>query len=137
MTSLVSIPPVPSELDDEVDDANISSGLVWEYPCKLPSCPDYGKSWRLRSNFLLHLQEREEHGSSATTPATRRAIEIKWRHATNPDLPPRVAPDFRPREDPDEQVWDYSFKDDNGEVINGRGTPKQMEMHKASRCRQV
>jgi hypothetical protein len=24
-------------------------------------CPDYSKSWTLRSNFLLHLQEREAH----------------------------------------------------------------------------
>lgn len=59
MTSLVSSPPVPSELDDEVDDADPPSGHAWAYRCKLPSCPDYGKSWNLRSNFLLHLQKRE------------------------------------------------------------------------------
>lgn len=132
MTFLVSSPPVPSELDDGVDDAYLPFGRIWAYPCKLPSCPDYGKSWNLRSNFLLHLQEREAHGASATTPAARRAIEIDWRYTTDPYLPPRVAPDFRSREDPDEQVWDYSFKDDNGKVITGKGTLKQMEMHKAS-----
>lgn len=137
MTSLVSETPVPSELDDEVDDADLSSGYVWAYPCKLPSCPDYGKSWLLRSNFLLHLHEREEHGTSATTPAARRAIEISWRYTTDLCLPPRAAPDFRSWEDPDEQVWDYGFKDNSGKVIKGRGTLKQMEMHKASRCRQV
>ncbi|KAF2188513.1 hypothetical protein K469DRAFT_703083 [Zopfia rhizophila CBS 207.26] len=137
MTSLVSSPPVPSELDDEVDDAYLPFGHIWAYPYKLPSCPDYGKSWNLRSNFLLHLQERKAHGTSATTPATRRAIEIDWRYITDPYLPPRAAPDFRSREDPDEQVWDYSFKDDNGKAIRGRGTLKQMEMHKASRCLQA
>ncbi|KAL8725762.1 MAG: hypothetical protein Q9166_007162 [cf. Caloplaca sp. 2 TL-2023] len=136
MASLVSGPPVPSELDDEVDDADLPSGHIWAYPCKLPSCPDYGKSWNLRSNFLVHLQEREAHGTIAT-PAARRAIEIEWRYTTDPYLPPRVAPDFRTWEDPDEQVWDYSFKDDTGKVITGGGTLKQMEMHKASRCRQA
>ena len=101
MTSLVSSPPIPSELDDEIDDADLPSGHIWAYPCKLPLCPDYGKSWLLRSNFLLHLQEQEAHGTSATTPATRRAIEIDWRYTTDPYLPPRAAPDFRSREDPD------------------------------------
>jgi len=134
MTSLVSSPPIPSELDDEVDDTDLPSGHIWAYPCKLHLCPDYGKSWLLRSNFLLHLQEQEAHGTSATTPATRRAIEIDWRYTTNPYLPPWAAPDFRSREDPDKQVWDYSFKDDKGRVITGRGTQKQMEMQKASRC---
>jgi hypothetical protein len=135
MTSLVSSPPIPSELDDEVDDADLPSGHIWAYPCKLPLCPDYGKSWKLRSNFLLHLQEREAHGTSATIPANYTPCDRdRWRYTTDPYLPPRAAPDFRSREDPDEQVWDYSFKDDNGRVITGRGTQKQMEMHEASRC---
>ncbi|KAH7403104.1 hypothetical protein BKA64DRAFT_668346 [Cadophora sp. MPI-SDFR-AT-0126] len=93
MTSLVSSPLVPSEFDDE-----------------LPSCPDYGKSWQLRSNFLLHLQEQDAHRTLSTTPAARRAIEIDWLYTTDPYLPPRAAPDFRSWEDPDEHVWDYSFK---------------------------
>lgn len=131
MTSLASSPPVPSELDDEVDDVELPSGHIWAYPCKLPSCPDYGKSWQLRRNFLLHLQEREAHEATATTPAARRAIEIKWRYATDPYLPPRAAPDFRSREDPDEQVWNYGFKDNTGNVMNGSGTIKQIEIHKA------
>jgi hypothetical protein len=135
MSSLVSSPPVPPELDDEVDDADLPPGQTWAYPCKLPSCPDYGKSWKLRSNFLLHLQEREAHEASAITPAARRAIEIDWRYTTDPYLPPRAAPDFRSREDPDEHVWIYSFKDKNDRVITGEGTQKQMEMHKA-RCLQ-
>jgi len=135
MTSLVSSPHVPSELDDEVDDADLPSGHTWAYLCKLPLCPDYGKSWKLRSNFLLYLQEREAHGTSATTPAARRAIEIDWRYTTDPYLPPRAAPDFRSREDPDEQVWNYSFRDNNGRVITGRGIQSQMEIHKA-RCLQ-
>jgi hypothetical protein len=129
MSSLVSSPPVPSELDDEVDDADLPSGHTWAYPCKLPSCPDYGKSWELRSNFLLHLRGREAHEASATTPAARRAIEIDWRYTTDPYLPARAAPDFRSREDPNEHVWNYSFKDKNGRVITGRGTQEQMGMH--------
>ena len=138
MTSSVSSPPAPSELDDEADDADLPSGHIWAYPCKLPSCPDYVKSWNLRSNFLVHLHEREAHGAVATTPAACRAIEIEWRYTTDPSLPPlRVAPDFRPREDPNEQVWDYSFKDDTGKVVTGKGTLKQMEILKASRCRQA
>jgi len=59
----------------------------------------------MRSNFLLHLQEREAHMTTAATPAARRAIEIEWRYATDPHLPPRAAPDFRSREDPEEQIW--------------------------------
>jgi hypothetical protein len=89
MTSLVSSPPVPSELDDEVDDTYLPVGHVWAYPCKLPSCPDYGKSWQLRSNFLLHLQEQDVHRILPTTPAARRAIEIDWRYTTDPYLPSR------------------------------------------------
>jgi hypothetical protein len=58
----------PSESGDEVDDADLPSGHVWVYPWKLPSCPNYGKSWRLRSNFVLHFQEREAHMSIVTTP---------------------------------------------------------------------
>lgn len=91
----------------------------------------------MRSNFLVHLQEREAHGTVATTPAARRAIEIEWRYTTDPYLPPQAAPDFRPWEDPNKQVWNCSFKDNTGKVITGRGTLKQMEMHKASRCRQA
>jgi hypothetical protein len=103
----------------------------------LPRVPTTAKSWNLRSNFLLHLQEREAHGTTATTPAARRAIEIEWRYTTDPHLPPLVAPGFRSREDPDEHIWVYSFKADTGKVISGRGTLKQMEMHKASLCRQA
>lgn len=117
MTSLISDRPVPSELDDEVDDSDLSSRFVWAYLCKLPSCPDYGKTWNLRSNFHLHLQEQEEHRTSAATPGARRAVEIDWRYTTDPYLPPRAAPGFRSREDPDEQVWNYSFKDGSGKVI--------------------
>jgi hypothetical protein len=53
--------PIPSELDDEVDDAALPLGHVWAYPCKLLLCPDYSKAWTVRSNFLLRLQEREAH----------------------------------------------------------------------------
>lgn len=137
MASLVSNLPIPSELDDEVDDAYLPAGHIWGYPCKLPSCPGYGKSWRLRSNIHLHLQEQEAHETSATTPAARRAIEIRWRYIANPDLPPRAAPRFRSREEPDEQIWDYSFKDNNGNVITGTGTMKQMEMRRALQCLQA
>ncbi|KAF2808242.1 uncharacterized protein BDZ99DRAFT_49956 [Mytilinidion resinicola] len=103
---------IPSEIDDEVDDAGLPSGHMWAYPCKLPSCPDYGKSWQLRSNFLAHLQEQEAHISTATTPTARRSLELAWRYSTDPHLPTRAAPGFRSREDPDEQVWVYSFRDD-------------------------
>ncbi|KAK4244745.1 hypothetical protein C7999DRAFT_43624 [Corynascus novoguineensis] len=137
MASSISSTPTPSELDDEVDNAYLPFGHIWAYPCKLPSCPDYGKSYTMRSNFLLHLQEREAHGASAKTPAARRSIEIAWRYITDPELPPRAAPDFRSRQDPEEQIWNYSFRDQNGNVIAGRGTLKQMEMHKCSQRRQV
>lgn len=122
----------PSEFDDEVDESDIPPEHIWVYPCKLLSCPDYGKSWQLRSNFLAHLQDREAHIITATTPAARRSIELAWRYATDPDLPPRAAPGFRSREDPDEQVWDYGFKDDSGKVITGTGTLEEVEIHKAA-----
>ena len=72
----------------------------------LCSCPDHGKSWQLRSNFLAHLQNREAHIPTASTPAARPSIELAWRYATDPYLPPRATPGFRSREDPDEQVRD-------------------------------
>jgi hypothetical protein len=127
----------PSEFDDEVDDSDLPSGHIWAYPCKLLSCPDYGKSWLLRSNFLDHLQDREAHIPTAATPAARRSIELAWRYATDPYLPPRAVPGFRSREDPDEQVWNYGFKDDTGNVITGTGTLKEMEIHKAALRRQA
>ena len=66
----------PSEFDDELDDSDLPRGHIRAYPCKLLSCPDYGKSWQLRSNFLAHLQDREAHRTTATTPAARRLIEL-------------------------------------------------------------
>jgi hypothetical protein len=96
MSSLVSSPPVPSELDDEVDDAYLPVRHIWAYSYKLPSCPDYGKSWQLRSNFPLYLQEQDVHRTLLTTPAARRVIEIDWRYTTNPYLPPRAAQIFVP-----------------------------------------
>jgi hypothetical protein len=139
MTNSAFDPTVPSELNDELDDADASlpSGHVWAYPCKLTSCPDYGKTWKLRSNFLLHLVEQDSHNTTATTPAARRTIEKEWRYTTDPNLPPRAAPDFRSREDPDEHIWDYNFRDDTGKMISGRGTMKEMEMHRASRRREL
>lgn len=74
---------------------------------------------------------------TATTAAARRAIEKEWRYTTDPHLPHRKAPDFRPQEDPDEHVWDYNFKDDTGRIVRGRGTMREMEMHKAFRRRQT
>jgi hypothetical protein len=45
----------PSEFDDEVDDSDLPSGHIWAYPCKLLSCPDYGKSWQLASEVCDEL----------------------------------------------------------------------------------
>ncbi|UKZ83472.1 hypothetical protein TrVFT333_011281 [Trichoderma virens FT-333] len=118
---------IPSEFDDEVDDALLPSGEIWAYPCKLTSCPDYGKSWLLRSEFLLHLHAQDAHKANATTAAARRAIELEWRYTTDPQLPPRQAPHFRSRADPDEYIWEYGIKDRAGNIINRRGTQKQME----------
>lgn len=134
MTSSTSSPPVPSEIDDEVDDASLPVGEVWAYPCRFPYCPDYGKSWLLRSNFLSHLREGKVHATILETRSDRRAIELEWRYNTDPHLPPRAAPNFRPREDPDEHVWEYGFRDSRGNLISGRGTLRQIEMHKASQA---
>ncbi|OCL08747.1 hypothetical protein AOQ84DRAFT_292525, partial [Glonium stellatum] len=103
----ISSPHIPSEFDDEVDngDADLPTGHVWAYLCKLPSCPDYGKSWSLRSNSLLHPHEQDAHMTTVATTAARRAIKKEWRYTTDSHLPPRAAPDFRSREDPDEHVW--------------------------------
>ncbi|KAF2472780.1 uncharacterized protein BDR25DRAFT_302436 [Lindgomyces ingoldianus] len=135
MTPSISSPSIPSESDDEVDyaDTDLPLGNVWAYPCKLPSCPDYGKSWLLRSNFLFHLKEEDAHRTAAMTPAARRIIEKEWRYTTDPDLPRRAAPEFCSREDPDEHVQEYGFRYDTGRVVRGYGTMKQMEMHKELR----
>lgn len=139
MTTSLPSPFIPSESDDEVDniDADLPPEHVWAYPCKLTSCPDYGKTWLLRSNFLFHLVEEDSHKTTAMTPAARRVIEKEWRYTTDPNLPPRAAPDFRSREDPDEHIWDYNFRDDTGQMIKGRGTMREMEMHRASRRRET
>ena len=126
---------LPSELDDEVDDALLPPGRVWAYPCKLTSCPEYGKSWLLRSNFLLHLQERT-HSTLASTPETRRAIEEEWRYATDPYLPPRAGPEFRSREDSNEQIWEYSFKGATGKIVNRKGTRRLMDTDIAAQSQQ-
>jgi hypothetical protein len=118
---------IPSEFDDEIDDAGLPSGYIWAYPCKLPSCSDYGKSWSLRSNFLLHLKEEAAHMAMAATPAARRAIEIEWRYVTDIHLPPRAPPHFRSREDPEEQNWRFSFKDNTGRVLTRIGTQREMD----------
>jgi hypothetical protein len=65
--------------------------------------------------------------ATAATPAARRAIEIEWRYATDPHLPPRAAPDFRSREDPEKQIWTYSFKDNTGRVLARTGTQRQID----------
>jgi hypothetical protein len=139
MTTSLPSPFVPSELDDEADDADaaLPSGHKWAYPCKLISCPSYGKTWLLRSNFLFHLVEEGSHKTTAMTPAARRVIEKEWRYATDPNLPPRAAPHFRSREDPDEHIWDYNFRDDTGQIIKGRGTMREMEMHRVLRRRET
>jgi hypothetical protein len=125
-TTAGSTLPIPSGVHDEVDDAALSFQYVWAYLCKLLSCPDYGKSWGLRSNFLLHSQEREAHMATAATPAARRAIEVDRHYATDPHLPPRAAPDFRSQEDPEEQIWTYSFKDNTGTVLTCTGTQRSI-----------
>lgn len=117
---------IPSEYNDEADDALLPFGQIWAYPCKLASCPDYGNSWTLRSNFLLHLYQQEAHTESAATPAARREIEVNWRYATDPNLPPRRAPDFRSQTDPGEAIWYYSLKDLAGKIVDKRGTERQM-----------
>jgi hypothetical protein len=50
-----------------------------------------------------------------------------WRYITNLHLPPRAAPDFRSREDPEEKVWTYNFKDNIGRVLARTGTQRQMD----------
>ena len=101
MTFLVSSAPIASEPNWEVDDAELPSGQIWACSWEFRSCLDYGKIWTLRSNFLIHLQERETHGTTATTHAARRVIETEWGHTTDPYLPPQAAPDFRSWEDPE------------------------------------
>ncbi|KAF2270022.1 hypothetical protein CC78DRAFT_550385 [Lojkania enalia] len=120
MTTSISSHSIPSEFDDEVNYAN----------------PDLTSGRVLRSKFLFHLQEQDAQKITAITPAARRTIEKDWWHTTDPNLPPPAAPDFRSRKDPDEHVWVNGFRDDTGRVIRDRGRMKQMELHRASRCRE-
>ncbi|PVH72110.1 hypothetical protein DL98DRAFT_611779 [Cadophora sp. DSE1049] len=118
---------IPSEIDDEVDGFFLPDGKIWTYPCLNTTCAEYGKAWRLRSNFLLHLQEEQAaHGALATTPAGRHELELASRYLADPHLPPRAAPRFRPREDPREHVWSYSLRMIRGgwlmeRLYNGNG----------------
>jgi hypothetical protein len=106
MTTSLPSPFVPSESDDEVKntDANLPLKHVWAYPCKLSSCPDYGKSWVLRSNFFLYLRKQDVHKTTAIILVACRTIEKEWRHTTDVHLPRQVALDFRCREDPDKHI---------------------------------
>jgi len=47
------------------------------------------------------------------TLAARRTIDKEWWYTTDRHLPPRAAPDFRSREDPDEHVWEYGLRNYN------------------------
>jgi hypothetical protein len=76
MTPSNTNPPIPSELDDEVSNADLPSGHILACPCKLPSYFDYGNAWTRRNNFLVHLQEKEAHTETALTPPARRAVGI-------------------------------------------------------------
>ena len=49
------------------------------------------------ATFLLHL-------------AGTGGAYSNWRYITNLHLPPRAVPDFRSREDPEEQVWDVQLE---------------------------
>jgi hypothetical protein len=118
---------IPSEFDDEIDTAGLPCGYSWAYPCKLPSCSEYGKSWTLRSNFLCHLKEKEVHMAMAATPAARHAIEIAWRYISDLKLPPRAPPHFRSREEPEEHKWMFSFRDNTGRVLTHTGTQREMD----------
>jgi hypothetical protein len=71
------------------------------------------------------------------TSVARCSIELVWRYITDPYLLFRTASSFCFREDLDEQVWDYGFKNDTGKVITGTGTLKKMEIHKAALRRQA
>ena len=89
MATLIFSRSVPSDFDDDVDNANadLPPEHVRAYPCKVPSCLNYGKSWLLRSNFFL-LKEQDLNKETATTPAACHTIEKRWRYTIDPNLPP-------------------------------------------------
>lgn len=35
----------PSDSDEDADTSGLKFGTVWAYPCKLETCPEYGKTW--------------------------------------------------------------------------------------------
>ncbi|KAF2733746.1 hypothetical protein EJ04DRAFT_605117 [Polyplosphaeria fusca] len=99
MTASISGPCIPSEFDDEVDDA----GHARAYPCKLPLCPDHGKPQGLWSKRLTRDKRNDAR-------CARRKSEKEWRYTTDANLPPRAGPDFVSREDPDEYVVELRLR---------------------------
>lgn len=98
----------PPSSSDEDNDASLEVGRVWAYPCKHPSCPFYGKTWTLQSNFLNHLKDFKVHREEAATKdrAGRRQCASEWRYETSLEEPKRLPPGF----EPNDGMWDYTYR---------------------------
>ena len=70
----------PSSSNEDGDTSSFEPGRIWAYPYKHPTCPYYGKTWTLQSNFLNYLSDfkirREEEATRDR--AGRRQCARKW-----------------------------------------------------------
>jgi hypothetical protein len=106
--------PIPSEPNDGVDDVTLPFRHVWAYPSKLL--------------LWSRLQQVLDSAQQLPPPLAGAGVACgTWRYITNLHLPPRAAPDFRSREDPEERVWTYNFKDNTGKVSARTGRQRQMD----------
>jgi len=108
----------PSESDEDADTSCLQFSHVWAYPCKLQTCPRYGKAWLSQSNFFNHLKNQQTHQDDEATRTRpgRKAQALLWRYETSLHDPPRQPPSFASRE----PEWIYSFRHADGTVRSGR-----------------
>ena len=111
----------PSESDEDGDTSALGLDQVWAYPCKLASCPCYGKTWIRQCNFLNHLKDFQVHreNQATLTRAGRRQQALAWRYQTSIHDPPRKPPSFQPSE----PVWNYSYRRRNGKLVQVHERP--------------
>ena len=77
---------------------------VWAYTCKL------SKSWEFCPPSAGARFTQDNSNDTSRMPYNRERVALYEQSQSNAS----GGPDFRSREDPDEHVWEYGFKDDIG-----------------------
>jgi hypothetical protein len=105
-----------SSSDEDGNTTELELGRIWAYPCKHPSCPYYGKTWTLQSNFLNHLKDFTIHRENEATKsrAGRRQCAREWRYETSLEEPKRLPPLF----ESNNEVWHYGYRSADAKMVS-------------------